>query len=97
MPELLEIKKALASLASFSSFGALMFYLMVTARFGFFARFILAQHKQARIVCAAVYVDAAHETSAALRDMTAYWPLLKPGGGLVSILEKPPTATSWKA
>ena len=34
----------------------------------------------ARIVCAAVYVDAAHETSAALRDMTAYWPLLKPGG-----------------
>ena len=52
---------ALASLASFSSFGALMFYLMVTARFGFFARFILAQHKQARIVCAAA--QRSHDTT----------------------------------
>ena len=30
----------------------------------------------------AVYVDAAHETAAAFRDMEAWWPLLKSGGVL---------------
>ena len=28
----------------------------------------------------AIYVDAAHDTEAAYRDMVTYWPLLRPGG-----------------
>ena len=28
----------------------------------------------------AIFIDAAHEYAAALEDMVAYWPLLRPGG-----------------